>query len=55
MNLWRQAGTLQWRQIAKTVGRRVLADKVMNRSAELAFWFLLGFFQCLSQSRASHP
>lgn len=30
-----------------TAGRRVLADKVLNRAAELAFWFLLGFFPML--------
>lgn len=47
MEIWTQLRTLDWRQVVRTLGRRVLADKVMNRAAEMAFWFLLGFFPML--------
>ena len=47
MKLWTQANVLYGKQIVRTIGRRVLDDKVLNRAAELAFWFLLGFFPML--------
>jgi membrane protein len=44
---WKRARILSWKQILGTIGRRVLTDQVLNRAAELAFWFLLGFFPML--------
>jgi membrane protein len=47
MQLWKQAKNFDWRQISSAVGQRILADEVLNRAAELAFWSLLGFFPML--------
>jgi len=45
-NLRKLAG-LTWWQIIKCTGREALKDDIVNRSAALSFWFLLGFFPLL--------
>ena len=45
-NLRKLAG-LTWWQIIKSTGREALQDDIVNRSAALSFWFLLGFFPLL--------
>jgi membrane protein len=38
---------LSWRQLIRAIWRGAAEANVANRSAELAFWFLLGFFPML--------
>ena len=38
---------LGWRELIRAIWRRTAEANVANRSAELAFWFLLGFFPML--------
>src|ERR1035437_6376594 len=38
---------LGWRELVRTTRRGTVRNKVVNRAAELAFWFLLGFFPML--------
>jgi membrane protein len=38
---------LSWRKLIRATWRRAESDHVVDRSAELAFWFLLGFFPML--------
>ena len=47
MPAMREPSGLSWRALIGAVWRRVLTDDVVNRAAELAFWFLLGFFPML--------
>lgn len=37
---------LRWRDSLPAVWKRALTTDVTNRAAELAFWFLMGFFPC---------
>ncbi|HLW98555.1 MAG TPA: YihY/virulence factor BrkB family protein [Candidatus Acidoferrales bacterium] len=36
-----------WRELIRTARRRAAAEKILDRAAELAFWFLMGFFPML--------
>ncbi len=47
MQAWTRAKSLDMKQVSGTIWCRVLTHKVLNRAAELAFWFLLGFFPML--------
>jgi uncharacterized BrkB/YihY/UPF0761 family membrane protein len=38
---------LSWRELVCAVWRGTVSNRVVNRAAELAFWFLLGFFPML--------
>jgi len=38
---------LSWRELIRTTWRGTVSNDVVNRAAELAFWFLLGFFPML--------
>jgi membrane protein len=38
---------LSWRQLIRAIWRGAAEANVANRAAELAFWFLLGFFPML--------
>jgi len=38
---------LSWRELIRSIWRRAVSNDVVNRAAELAFWFLLGFFPML--------
>jgi len=38
---------LSWRELIRGVWRGTVSNNVVNRAAELAFWFLLGFFPML--------
>jgi membrane protein len=38
---------LSWRKLIRATWRRAASDHVVDRAAELAFWFLLGFFPML--------
>jgi membrane protein len=38
---------LSWRELIRTIWRRSASDNVVDRAAQLAFWFLLGFFPML--------
>ncbi len=44
--VFRLAG-LSWRELISIAGRGAARANVTNRAAELAFWFLLGFFPML--------
>jgi membrane protein len=39
--------SLRWRELLRAIWGRALATNVANRAAELAFWFLMGFFPML--------
>jgi len=45
-NIPKLAG-LSWRELYRTTWREAAKSNVANRAAELAFWFLLGFFPML--------
>lgn len=45
-SLWTRAG-LSWRELARRIGREILADEVFSRSAELAYYFLFSLFPLL--------
>lgn len=47
MRLWQQVTNVDWKGLSRTIGRRILGEKVLNRAAELAYWSLLGFFPML--------
>lgn len=36
-----------WRELFRTIWREAAESNIANRAAELAFWFLLGFFPML--------
>jgi membrane protein len=38
---------LSWRELYRTIWREAVKSNITNRAAELAFWFLLGFFPML--------
>ncbi len=38
---------LSWRELIRAIWRGTVSNNVVNRAAELAFWFLLGFFPML--------
>ncbi len=38
---------LSWRELISSIYRGAVSNNVVNRAAELAFWFLLGFFPML--------
>lgn len=38
---------LSWQELIRALWRGALSNNVVNRAAELAFWFLLGFFPML--------
>jgi membrane protein len=38
---------LSWRELIRSIWQGTVRDNVLNRAAELAFWFLLGFFPML--------
>ena len=38
---------MSWRELIHTTWRDARKSKIANRAAELAFWFLLGFFPML--------
>lgn len=38
---------LNWRELIRSIWRGAVSYNVVNRAAELAFWFLLGFFPML--------
>jgi membrane protein len=38
---------LSWRELIRATWRGAASNDVVNRAAELAFWFLLGFFPML--------
>jgi uncharacterized BrkB/YihY/UPF0761 family membrane protein len=42
-----QLAGLSWRELIRTIWRGAVSNNVVNRAAELAFWFLLGFFPML--------
>lgn len=45
---WQQKwNSSSWRRALEQVWQRSLTDQVFNRAAELAFWFLMGFFPML--------
>jgi uncharacterized BrkB/YihY/UPF0761 family membrane protein len=46
MGVLLQVTGLRWRELLRAVWGRALATNAANRAAELAFWFLMGFFPC---------
>jgi membrane protein len=38
---------LSWRELVSSIWRGAVSNNIVNRAAELAFWFLLGFFPML--------
>lgn len=38
---------VSWRELFRTIWREAVGSNIANRAAELAFWFLLGFFPML--------
>ena len=44
---WFNLAGLSWRELARKTWKEAQNDAVLNRAAELAFWFLLGFFPML--------
>jgi membrane protein len=42
-----QVTGIRWRELLRVVWGRALGTNVANRAAELAFWFLMGFFPML--------
>jgi membrane protein len=42
-----QVTGIRWRELLRAVWGRALGTNVANRAAELAFWFLMGFFPML--------
>ena len=38
---------LSWKELLDSIWSGVIKNDVVNRAAELAFWFLLGFFPML--------
>ncbi|MFZ0787350.1 MAG: hypothetical protein WAM67_16300, partial [Candidatus Acidiferrales bacterium] len=38
---------LSWKELLDSIWRGAAENDVVNRAAELAFWFLLGFFPML--------
>jgi len=47
MGVLLQVTGLRWRELLRAVWGRALATNAANRAAELAFWFLMGFFPML--------